>query len=123
MMRRLPIVALLVAGLALEAGAQSRSAAAYYPPKDQWEHRTPAQLGLDAALIDSAVAFAKTQETSAPRDQLVAHDQSGFGREPLPSPIGPMKTRGDMTGIIVKSGYIVAEWGEPDRVDMTHSVT
>ena len=28
-----------------------------------------------------------------------------------------------MTGIIIKNGYIIAEWGEPFRVDMTHSVT
>ena len=28
-----------------------------------------------------------------------------------------------MTGIIIKNGYIIAEWGEPLRVDMTHSVT
>ena len=28
-----------------------------------------------------------------------------------------------MTGIIIKNGYIVAEWGEPFRVDMAHSVT
>jgi CubicO group peptidase (beta-lactamase class C family) len=28
-----------------------------------------------------------------------------------------------MTGIIVRHGYIVAEWGQPERVDMTFSVT
>src|SRR5690606_31823475 len=27
------------------------------------------------------------------------------------------------TGLIVRNGYIVAEWGEPERVDMTFSVT
>ena len=34
-----------------------------------------------------------------------------------------MKPRGDLTGIVVRHGYIVAEWGEPDRVDVTNSVT
>ena len=46
-----------------------------------------------------------------------------FGREPFGYVIGPIKDRGDQTGIIIHKGYIVAEWGEPKRVDMTHSVT
>src|SRR5258706_4884882 len=46
-----------------------------------------------------------------------------FGREPFGYAIGPIKERGDPTGIIIHNGYIVAEWGDPRRVDMTHSVT
>ena len=104
--------------------AQTRAPAApYYPPSGQWDRRSPAQVGLNAEWVDSAVAFAKASETSAPRDQLAANRAGGFGREPMNDPIGPFKERGDMTGIIVRNGYIVAEWGEPDRVDMTHSVT
>ena len=113
-----------IAALWLTASAPTAFAqTAPYFPGAAWEHRAPAQVGLSAAWIDSAVAYARFSETTAPRDQLEAHDKSGFGREPLPTPIGPMKERGDMTGIIVRHGYIVAEWGEPDRVDMTHSVT
>lgn len=37
--------------------------------------------------------------------------------------IGPFKERGEQTGVIIRRGYIVASWGEPDRVDMTFSVT
>lgn len=123
-MRLRLVFALLVTAHTLSAQSRPQATAAlYYPPAGQWEHRTPDQIGLVAAWIDSAVAFAKANESTAPRDQLEGHRKSGFGREPLPDPIGPMKARGDMTGIIVKNGYIVAEWGEPDRVDMTHSVT
>ena len=28
-----------------------------------------------------------------------------------------------MTGLVIKDGYVVAEWGDPQRVDMTFSVT
>ena len=28
-----------------------------------------------------------------------------------------------MTGLVIRQGYIVAEWGEPERVDMTFSIT
>jgi CubicO group peptidase (beta-lactamase class C family) len=46
-----------------------------------------------------------------------------FGREPFGYAIGPIKDRGDPTSLVIHHGYIVAEWGERRRVDMTHSVT
>jgi CubicO group peptidase (beta-lactamase class C family) len=101
----------------------SRAPSPYYPPPGQWERLAPPLVGMDPALIDSAVAFAKAMESTAPRDLLRAHWESGYGREPLPAPLGPFKPRGDMTGIIIRNGYLVAEWGEPDRVDLTFSIT
>ena len=77
---------------------------------------------MDARLLDQAIEFAKANESKAPRDLELNHYLS-FGREPYGEAVGPFKTRGDMTGIIVRHGYIVAEWGEPKRVDMTFSVT
>jgi len=110
--------------LTLVAFAQPQQrAAVYYPgPHPQWEHRAPAQLGMDAALLDSAIAFARASETTEPRDLELSH-QLSWGREPHNEPVGPFKTRGPSTGVIVRRGYIVAEWGEPSRVDMTFSVT
>lgn len=107
----------------LLAPSLAAQTAPYYPPAGQWERRAPAQVAMDAALVDSAIAFAKAAESTAPRDLEAAHWASGFGREPLPEPLGPFKPRGEMTGIIVRNGYLVAEWGEPDRVDLTFSVT
>jgi hypothetical protein len=46
-----------------------------------------------------------------------------FGREPFGQGIGPFAPRGEPTGVVVRGGYVIAQWGEPDRVDMTHSVT
>jgi hypothetical protein len=34
-----------------------------------------------------------------------------------------MKERGGPAGVILKNGYIVAQWGDIHRVDMTFSVT
>ena len=97
--------------------------AIYYPgPAGEWERRTPAQVGMDARQLEEAIAFAKASETKGPRDLEVAHYQS-FGREPFGEGTGPFKTRGDPTGVVVRNGYIVAEWGDPHRVDMTFSVT
>src|SRR5688500_5962640 len=105
------------------AHAQRSASAAYVPPANAWERRAPAQVGMDAAKLDSAIAFAKANETRASRDLEANHYQT-FGRqEPFANLIGPVKPRGDMTGVIVRNGYIVAEWGDPARVDMTFSVT
>jgi CubicO group peptidase (beta-lactamase class C family) len=95
----------------------------YYPgPGDEWEHRTPEQAGMNAALLSEAIEFGKANETQDSRDLALRHYLS-FGREPYGEAVGPFKTRGPMTGIVVRHGYIVAEWGEPQRVDMTFSVT
>ena len=77
---------------------------------------------MDSAKLAEAVAFAIERESRAPRDLEEAHYRT-FGREPFGEAVGPFRTRGDPTGIILRGGYIVAEWGDPGRVDMTFSVT
>ncbi len=94
-----------------------------YVPGAMWERRTPAAVGMDAALIDSAIAFHRANEAPGARNMEENHYRT-FGRqEPFGQGIGPFKPRGDPTGIVIRHGYVVAVWGEPDRVDMTHSVT
>jgi CubicO group peptidase (beta-lactamase class C family) len=113
---------LLPALLLLAAGAPAQQPVYYPGPGDQWEHRAPGQAGMDAALLNEAIEFAKANETQESRDLELRHYLS-FGREPYGEAVGPFKTRGGMTGIVVRNGYIVAEWGEPHRVDMTFSVS
>jgi CubicO group peptidase (beta-lactamase class C family) len=102
--------------------ATSAAAQSYYPPPGSWEKRTPAQVGLTQAAVDSAIRIAIGAEATSPRDLLQNHLQS-FGREPFGEAVGPFKDRGGAAGLIVKSGYIVAEWGDVERVDITNSVT
>jgi CubicO group peptidase (beta-lactamase class C family) len=95
----------------------------YFPPAGAgWERRTPEQVGMNAARVAEAVAMAIAGEVTTPRDLLENHRLS-FGREPMGEAIGPFKDRGAATGVIVRNGYIVAEWGDPERVDLTFSVT
>lgn len=98
------------------------AAAQYVPERGAWERRAPTAVGMDAALLEAAVGFAEANETSVDRDQELSQMQS-FGREPLGHGIGPFRVRGGAAGVIVRNGYIVAEWGDVHRVDMTHSVT
>lgn len=103
------------------ASAQTRQAIYYPGSGDDWERRRPEQVGMDGRRLEEAIAFAKASESEGPRDLGLAH-LLRVG-EPQAEPIGPFKARGDMTGIILRNGYLVAEWGEPTRVDMTFSVT
>jgi CubicO group peptidase (beta-lactamase class C family) len=95
---------------------------AYYPDLHAWERRTPAQAGFDAQKLEQAIAFSRASESKAPRDLEQQHYLS-FGREPYGNAVGPFKPRGDVSGVVVRGGYLVTEWGDPHRVDMTFSVT
>ncbi len=119
----------LVIAQAQRPGPSPRSAAAsgptapYFPERFDWQHKKPEEVGMSSARLDEAVKSAIANENPAPRDLNLALATS-FGRnEPFDTPIGPIKPRAAANGIIMRHGYIVAEWGEPKSVDMTFSVT
>ncbi len=116
--------AVLVAPAA--AAAQRASATPkgiYYPESgDAWERRAASQVGMDSTRLAAAIAFAIASESKNPRSMEENHYRT-FGREPYGGAVGPFVDRGAATGVILRHGYIVAEWGEPHRVEMTHSVT
>jgi CubicO group peptidase (beta-lactamase class C family) len=94
-----------------------KRAAVYYPPPgDAWLHATPESVGMDSALLAQAVAYAKTQASTIPRDFSTQVETFGRVLGPLP------KERGETNGIIIRRGYIVAEWGDTKQVDPTYSV-
>jgi CubicO group peptidase (beta-lactamase class C family) len=134
-MVRAPVRAGLVGLLALASATHSASTqqppraasrdakTLYYPgPGDDWERRAPSQVGMDSSRLAEAIAFAKANESKNPRNLELSHYQS-FGREPIGDPVGPFSTRGDPSGVVIRQGYIVAEWGDPRHVEMTFSVT
>ena len=91
--------------------------AVYYPSRgDAWQRRQPEAVGMDSALLDEAVAYAKTQASTIPADFSTQVETFGRVLGPLP------KERGDTNGIILRHGYIVAEWGDTNRVDPVYSV-
>ena len=91
----------------------------YFPPAGKWKERPAAEFDLD---LSEAVEFAKSSEYSESRDLRQAI-LKGFQQEPYHKILGPTKRRGGPAGIILKDGYIVAQWGDTKRVDMTFSVT
>lgn len=99
------------------------SSQTYWPgAHPNWDRKDPADLGLDPNKIQDAVDVAVAGESNSPRDLSFNHRMT-FGREPYGEPIGPFTTRAPQTGLIVYKGYIVAEWGDPMKVDNTFSVS
>jgi hypothetical protein len=96
----------------------------YFPgPDDRWERRRPDQAGLDSDRLAAAVAYAESHETHLDRDLYRALDELTQGEGVHATIVGPTKPRGGPAGLILRGGYIVAEWGDTARVDMTFSAS
>ena len=96
----------------------------YFPPANgtPWEHRTPEEFKIKSTRLEAAINYAQENEYSGAKDLRIAI-YKGFEREPYHQILGPTKKRGGPAGIILKDGYIIASWGDTQRVDMTFSVT
>ncbi len=119
---RVALAVFVVSAPVLAQTAQRPRSVTPYVPGAVWERRSPAAMGVDSARLAEAIAFHRKNEARAPRDMEESHYRS-FGREPFGQAIGPLSPRGEPSGVILRGGYIIASWGEPDRVDITHSVT
>ena len=86
----------------------------YFPAAGKWEKKSPAELGLDAAKLQSAIDYAQ------------AHGSKwDFDKDQLPTfgtPLGPLpKQRAATNGIILRHGYIAATFGDIKANDPVYS--
>ncbi|MGH7047802.1 MAG: serine hydrolase domain-containing protein [Stellaceae bacterium] len=90
-----------------------------FPPPDPagWPVASPADPAFAAAARHAA-----EHETPWARDlaQMVTSDFAE--RPPWNETLGPVRPRGGPSGLILRGGRIVAEWGDTSRADMTFSV-
>ena len=93
----------------------------YLPPEGSWERKDASSLGMDQSILDSAVQFAKDNEVEWPVD--IEHARVGDDAPEWAEKLGPFKDRGGPAGLVITDGYIVAEWGDIERVDLTFSAT
>jgi len=93
-----------------------------YFPDSAWQTKKPTEVKMNAQLLDSAVSFALHNDSKTDYDLRIANLKA-YANEPNYRIAGPMRERGKPEGIILKNGYIVAEWGDVKRVDMTFSVS
>jgi CubicO group peptidase (beta-lactamase class C family) len=103
------VLATLAPALCAEKGAT------YFPPPGKWQKKSPAELGLDAAKLQQAVEYAQAHGSKwdFEKDQVRT-----FG-----TPLGPVpKQRAATNGVILRHGYIVAEFGDTKANDPVYSV-
>jgi CubicO group peptidase (beta-lactamase class C family) len=121
LLKRLLCPLILIQLIGFNVYGQKSRTKIYYPEAGNWEQRKPADVGMNALVLQDAVSFAIGAESKTPKDLKLNHYQT-FGKEPFGVAIGPFKERGPAAGLIIKNGYIVAQWGDPGRVDQTFSV-
>lgn len=124
-MKKLPAVFATMLICLINVSAQKNKPGlkkSYFPDAGNWLHQSLKDTGIDSVKLRDAIIFAIKNETKGSRNMELSQAMS-FGKEPFGEGTGPFSDRGEPTGVIVYKGYIIAEWGEPSRVDMTHSVT
>lgn len=91
-------------------------------PGNRWRRREPAKVGIDARRLQDAITFANDHETDLDRDIPAVLQNDPINDHPDNEIVGPTKSRTGVNGVIVRDGFIVGEWGDIHRVDMTFSV-
>ena len=105
--------AALVSGLAAQTTQPKRTS--YFPNPGTWQHRSPADVGLDPAKIREAIEWtdAHGSQWDFEKDQVRV-----FGKV-----LGALpQTRAATNGILLRHGYIVAEFGDTKSNDPVYSV-
>jgi CubicO group peptidase (beta-lactamase class C family) len=103
--------------------ASAPATAPYFPERFDWQRKRAEEVGMNSARLEEAVQHAIATENPATKDLALMLATTFGAREPFDTPIGPVKERGAANGLILRHGYVVAEWGDTRRVDMTFSVT
>ncbi len=103
--------------LVLAVGVLATAEAPYYPPPGQWQHKTAAEVGMDATKLGAAVAFMQAHEATFPARDF-SNQEITNGKL-----LGSMPTeRAATNALIIRHGFIVAEFGDTLRPDPTYSV-
>jgi CubicO group peptidase (beta-lactamase class C family) len=95
----------------------------YFPPSGSWESRLAAELGLDQSKLDAAIQFSIENQNQNTRNLAEDIPNTFRNEAPYNALIGPTQERTGMNGIVIRRGYVAAEWGDTSRADMTFSVT
>jgi CubicO group peptidase (beta-lactamase class C family) len=93
-----------------------------YYPDTSWQTKKPEEVKMNGATVDSAVRFAIANDSKTDYDLRISN-MKAYANEPNFRILGPTRQRGKPAGLIIKNGYIIAQWGDVTRADMTFSVT
>jgi CubicO group peptidase (beta-lactamase class C family) len=104
------MVTVLAAGLA----AQTAPRTTYFPAAGTWQHKAPAEVGMDPSKLKLAVEWAEAHGSKwdFEKDQVRT-----FGKV-----LGTLPAqRAATNGIVLRHGYIVAEFGDTKTNDPVYS--
>jgi CubicO group peptidase (beta-lactamase class C family) len=110
---KLVFLPLLAALLAAQTPQPKRTT--YFPAAGTWQHKSPEEVGMDTVKLLEAVAWAESHgaKWDFEKDQVRT-----FGKV-----LGPLPAKRAATnGIILRHGYIVAEFGDTKMNDPVYSV-
>ena len=116
-------VALLLGVLVNITAQPQGTSSTYFPDRWDWQTKRPEDMGMDSAKIQQAIAWANAHESTVHPSEMKENIAKGINVEPFNEIIGPVKERTGVNGLITAHGYIVAEWGDTLRTDMTFSAT
>jgi CubicO group peptidase (beta-lactamase class C family) len=74
------------------------------------------------SMMQHAIAFANEHESTWDREVTANWGVHRDDPPPWNRLLGPVHSRGPVSGTIVKDGQTLASWGEPKRADLTFSV-
>lgn len=102
--------------------AAAATAADYVPPRGAWAPRAPVAAGFDPVRLATAVDLAQQKTVAEPADLYPVILEHYSAREPGYRVLGPTGTRAGGSGMVVRGGYVVAQWGDVERPEMVFSV-
>jgi len=115
---RCSLLSVSVAGVlasTLAAQAPLPKSGTYFPPAGTWQHKAPAEMGMDGAKLKEAIEWAQAHSSKwdFEKDQVRV-----FGKV-----LGALPAqRAATNGIILRHGYIVADFGDTKTNDPVYSV-
>jgi CubicO group peptidase (beta-lactamase class C family) len=91
----------------------------YFPASHPAEWAGDRDVG---PLFGEAARYAAEHETPWGRDRARIIETNFLEAPPWNEALGPMRPRGGPNGVVLHRGQVVAQWGDPTRIDATFSV-
>ena len=95
----------------------------YFPSKSSWLSKKPEELGMDAGILAEAVSMAKADAVPDYPPGVDIYEYKAKELQEFTNGnddgkiIGPLKRKGTVNGLVVRHGYIAAEFGDTLQTD------
>jgi CubicO group peptidase (beta-lactamase class C family) len=86
-----------------------------------WPEVMADEAGMNWMWLEEAARFAAENEVPWPRDLRLHLECGHFEPPPSNEILGPIRSRGEPNGLVLRGGAKVVSWGETDQVDFTFS--